>query len=163
MTDTMKSGWPQTGRAAKTAKTATTATDKSHSAKVGVAKSEAMHHKCVLIVDRDEDALVGLTYLLESMGYGVVATCHNREALEIAQRRLPDAALIDIGAPQLEGLNVARGLREIAGKRPLLLIALTGWGQPQYPEMALAAGFDVHWVKPVSTDQLNFLLSMSFI
>jgi CheY-like chemotaxis protein len=157
MTDTMKSDWSETGRAA------TAATNTSHSPNVGAVKTGGMQHKCVLIVDRDAEALTGLTHLLESMGYGVVATCENREALEIAQRRLPDAALIDIGLPQLEGLEVARGLREIAGKRPLLLIALTGWGQPQYRDMALAAGFDVHWVKPVSADQLNFLLSMSLM
>jgi CheY-like chemotaxis protein len=160
MTDTMKSDWSETGRAATAA---TTATNTSHSPNVGAVKTGGMQHKCVLIVDRDAEALAGLTHLLESMGYGVVATRENREALEIAQRRLPDAALIDIGLPQLEGLEVARGLREIAGKRPLLLIALTGWGQPQYRDMALGAGFDVHWVKPVSTDQLNFLLSMSLM
>lgn len=126
-------------------------------------KVETMQEKCVLIVDPDGESLAGLACLLEPMGYGVVATRDNQEALDIAQRRLPDAALIDIGAPQLEGLSVARALREIAGKRPLLLIALTGWGQPQYREMALAAGFDVHWVKPVSADQLNFLLSMTLV
>jgi CheY-like chemotaxis protein len=160
MTETMKSDWSKTGRAATAA---ATSPHTSHPPNAGVLKDEAMQEKCVLIVDRDGEALAGLACLLESMGYGVVATRDNQEALHIAQRRLPDAALIDIGAPQLEGLSVARALREIAGKRPLLLIALTGWGQPQYREMALGAGFDVHWVKPVSADQLNFLLSMTLV
>lgn len=71
--------------------------------------------------------------------------------------------LVDIGAPQLEGLAVARALRERLGTHALLLIAMTGWGQPQYRDMALAAGYDVHWVKPVSADQLNFLLSMTLV
>jgi CheY-like chemotaxis protein len=160
MTETMKSDLPDTDRAATAA---ATSAHMSYPPKVGVLKDEAVREKCVLIVDRDGEALAGLACLLESMGYGVVATCDNQEALHISERRLPDAALIDIGAPQLEGLSVARALREIAGKRPLLLIALTGWGQPQYREMALAAGFDVHWVKPVSTDQLNFMLSMTLV
>ncbi|PTB17349.1 response regulator [Trinickia symbiotica] len=159
MTNMMKSDSPDTGRAA----VATPGLHASQQPDLGTAKTEAMQHKCVLIVDRDAEALAGLTFLLESMGYGVVATRDNREALEIAQRRLPDAALIDVGAPQLEGLSVAHALREIAGKRPLLLIALTGWGQPQYREMALDAGYDVHWVKPIGADQVNFLLSMTFV
>jgi CheY-like chemotaxis protein len=160
MTEKSKSDWSKTSRAATAA---ATGTHTGHPPNVGVLKVTTMQEKRVLIVDRDGEALAGLSYLLESMGYGVVATRDNREALDIAQRRLPDAALIDIGAPHLEGLSVARALREIAGKRALLLIALTGWGQPQYREMALAAGFDVHWVKPISADQLNFLLSMTLV
>jgi CheY-like chemotaxis protein len=147
----------------RTASAAPEATHASRSPSVGAIKTGAMQHKCVLIVDRDADALAGLAHLIESMGYAVVATRENQEAFEIARRRLPDAALVDLGVPTLEGLDVARGLREIAGKRPLLLIALGGWGQPQYRDMALAAGFDVHWVKPISPDQLSFLLSMSFV
>lgn len=119
--------------------------------------------KRILIIDRDADALSGLAYLIESMGYEAQATRSADEALSIAREQLPDAAMIDIGAPQLEGLTTARNLRVLAGTRPLLLIALTGWGQPQYREMALAAGCDVHWVKPVGADQLNFLLSMTFV
>lgn len=119
--------------------------------------------KRILIVDRDGEALAGLAYLIESMGYEVQATREPGEALFFAQQRIPDAALVDLGAPQLEGLSVARSLREIAGTRPLLLIALTGWGQPQYCEMAMAAGYDVHWVKPVGADQLSFLLSMTLV
>ncbi len=119
--------------------------------------------KRILIVDSDADALSGLACLIESMGYEAQATRDAGEALSIAREQLPDAALIDMGAPQLEGLATARELRDIAGKRPLLLIALTGWGQPQYREMAMAAGYDVHWVKPVGADQLNFLLSMTLV
>jgi CheY-like chemotaxis protein len=138
-------------------------THASRSPSVDAMKSGATQRKCVLIVDRDADALAGLAHLIESMGYAVEATRENQEAFEIARRRLPDAALVDLGLPTLEGLDLARGLREIAGKRPLLLIALAGWGQPQYRDMALAGGFDVHWVKPISPDQLSFLLSMSFV
>lgn len=119
--------------------------------------------KRVLIVDRDADALSGLAYLIESMGYEAQPARDAAEALSIAREQLPDAAFVDIGTPQREDLAIARSLREIAGKRPLLLIALTGWGQPQYREMAMAAGYDVHWVKPVGADQLNFLLSMTLV
>ncbi len=43
----------------------------------------------------------------------------------------------------------------------MLLVALTGWGQPQHHAMTQEAGFDIHLVKPVSIDQLGFILSMT--
>ena len=131
-------------------------------ARVG-ATPETMERKRVLIVDRDRDARAGLANLLESMGYDALVAGTAEEALGVAARFEPDAAFVDIGAPQLDGGRLARALRETVAKRSLLLIALTGWGQPQYREMALAAGYDVHWVKPISSDQLSFLLSMTLV
>ncbi len=117
--------------------------------------------KRIVIADRDDDSLSCLTNLLDELGYDVLAVHDAAEALNLAQRNWPDAMVLDIGTPQLEGLAVARRLRELAANRPLLLIALTGWGQPQYRDMALEAGFDVHLVKPVGLDQLGFILSMT--
>lgn len=124
---------------------------------------EARQRKRVLIADRDDAARHMLVNLVESLGYEAVAARSTEEALDIARRTPPGAALIDIGAPLLEGLPVARRMRALAGQSSLLLIALTGWGQPQYRDMALAAGFDVHLVKPVGVDQLGFLLSMTLV
>jgi CheY-like chemotaxis protein len=123
--------------------------------------SEQSGQKRVLIADADDAARRMLVNLVESLGYEAVAARSTDEALDIARRSPPSAALIDIGAPLLEGLPAARRMRELAGQSAVLLIALTGWGQPQYREMALAAGYDVHLVKPVGVDQLGFLLSMT--
>jgi CheY-like chemotaxis protein len=117
--------------------------------------------KRVLIADRDDDALTCLRNLLEEMGFNVVSAHSDAEALCLAERDWPDVAVLDIGSPQFEGLTAAHRLREMAANRPLLLIALTGWGQPQYRDMALAAGFDVHLVKPVGVDQLELILTMA--
>jgi len=118
-------------------------------------------HKSILIVGRDDDALAGLANLLEEMGYDLTLAHTAADALSIAERRWPDAAILDIDGPELDGLATSRQLRDMAGERSLLLIALTGWGQPQYRDMALAAGIDVHLVKPVGEDQLSFILSMA--
>lgn len=126
-------------------------------------ESSASHRKRVLIADRDETARRMLVNVIESLGYEAVAAESIDDALDVARRMPLDAALIDVGAPMLEGLPVARRMREIVGQSALLLIALTGWGQPQYRDMALAAGFDVHLVKPVGVDQLGFLLSMTLV
>ncbi|WP_245983149.1 response regulator [Trinickia fusca] len=118
------------------------------------------------MADPDDEALTELVNLLDSLGYETIAVHSVEQALEFAQQHLPDAVLVEIAAQQLEGLeglDAARPLRELAGGSPLLLIALTGWGQPQYRQMALAAGFDVHLVKPIGVDQLSFLLSMTLV
>ncbi|GLU34111.1 response regulator [Trinickia caryophylli] len=154
----MKSHWPGVGRN----ETATANPTEPPEARA-VGASTVPQRKRVLVVDRDGDARAGLANLLESMGYDALVASDAKQALEMAGRLTPDAALVDIGAPQLEGLAVARALRERLGTHALLLIAMTGWGQPQYRDMALAAGYDVHWVKPVSADQLNFLLSMTLV
>ncbi|QCP51312.1 response regulator [Trinickia violacea] len=118
-------------------------------------------HKSILIAGRDDDALAGLANLLDEMGYDLTLAHTAADALSIAERQWPDVAILDIGGPELDGLATARRLRDMAGERSLLLIALTGWGQPQYREMALAAGIDVHLIKPLAEDQLSFILSMA--
>ncbi|WP_116138200.1 response regulator [Trinickia diaoshuihuensis] len=128
-----------------------------------VPSAAAQHRKRVLIADRDDTARTMLINLVESLGYEAISARGVEEALELARRSPPDAALIDVGAPLLDGLSAARTMRELVGQSALLLIALTGWGQPQYREMALAAGFDVHLVKPVGVDQLGFLLSLTLV
>ncbi len=118
-------------------------------------------HKGILIAGRDDDALVGLANLVEEMGYDVMLAHTAADALGIAARCWPDVAVLEIGGAELDGFAASRRLRDMAAGRSLLLIALTGWGQPQYRDMALAAGFDVHLVKPVGADQLSFILSMA--
>ena len=126
-------------------------------------ESNARRRKRVLVADSDDAARHMLVNLVESLGYEAVAVRTTEEALDSASRAPPDAALIDIGGSMLEGLPAARRMRELAGQSGLLLIAVTGWGQPQYRDMALAAGFDVHLVKPVGVDQLGFMLSMTIV
>jgi len=129
----------------------------------GLAPGEPGGQKRVLIADTDDAARRMLVNLVESLGYEAVAARSTDEALDLARGSPPSAALIDIGAPLLEGLPAARRMRELAGQSAMLLIALTGWGQPQYRDLALAAGYDVHLVKPVGVDQLSFLLSMTLV
>lgn len=116
----------------------------------------------VLVVDDNVDSATSLTLLLEAMGLTVESAQDGIEALEVAKRFQPDTVLLDIGLPRLNGYDVARRLRErrTAGEpgRPLLLIALNGWGQEEDRERARAAGFDHHLVKPVDLAQLARIL-----
>ena len=67
----------------------------------------------------------------------------------------PDVALVDLGLPRMDGYEVARQIRAQEAGRDVLLIALSGYGQPADREAAEAAGFDRHIVKPPDLVQLE--------
>jgi two-component system CheB/CheR fusion protein len=66
--------------------------------------------------------------------------------------------LLDIGLPEMDGYEVAHRLRQRADKHPVILVALTGYGQREDRDRAIAAGFDEHLVKPVGFDELQRVL-----
>jgi CheY-like chemotaxis protein len=82
-----------------------------------------------------------------------------RAALDAAQERAPDVVLLDIGLPNMDGLEVARRLRQELGLTNVLLIALTGYGQEDMRSRTQEAGFNAHLVKPVDLNALQELLA----
>jgi CheY-like chemotaxis protein len=80
------------------------------------------------------------------------------EALDVGQEFKPDVALLDIGLPGMDGYELARRLRK-KGETTPLLIAITGYGQAEDRMRAQAAGFDLHFVKPVNVESLLKALS----
>jgi CheY-like chemotaxis protein len=115
----------------------------------------------VLIADDNQDAADSLAMLLEMGGHDVRVVNDGRSALSVAHSFRPDAVLLDIGMPQLNGYDVARALRKQPWGNGLTLIALTGWGQDGDRQQAVDAGFDHHLTKPVHPDALDMLLSTS--
>jgi PAS domain S-box-containing protein len=113
----------------------------------------------VLVVDDNEDAARSLATLLGLQGYEARSVYGGPAALEAARSWWPDAVLLDIGMPVLDGYEVARGLRREQGGRPLLLVALTGWGQEEDRRRSREAGFDHHLVKPAELETIQALLS----
>jgi CheY-like chemotaxis protein len=80
------------------------------------------------------------------------------QALEIAESFSPDVAFVDIGLPGLNGHEVARRLRARMGGR-VLLIAMSGYGQPEDLARTREAGFDHHLVKPVPIARIEELVA----
>ena len=108
----------------------------------------------ILIADDDRDAASTMASLLELMGHET-HTAHNGEStLALADAIRPDVAILDIRMPKVDGYAAARMLRERAWAGRLVLYALTGWGEANDRERTRAAGFDRHFVKPVSADEL---------
>jgi CheY-like chemotaxis protein len=116
--------------------------------------------KRILIADDDDDALSGLANLLTGMGHEVALAANGAQAVEVAVQFDPEVVILDLGMPLVDGLAAARALRRLPNGHAIMLVALTGWGQPQHRELTNDAGFDVHLVKPISGDQLQFILSM---
>jgi PAS domain S-box-containing protein len=113
----------------------------------------------VLIVDDNADVSGALAMLLEVLGYRVRTAGTGAEALARANRDCPRVALIDIGLPDMDGLEVARRLRASYPDRDrLVLVAITGYGHDEARRRSLAAGFDEHLAKPVDLTTLRALL-----
>ena len=112
----------------------------------------------VLLVEDNADARDALRVLLELDGYDVEAAGDGPQGLEIARAKTPAVALIDIGLPGMDGYEVARRLRALAGPRSLL-VSLTVYSDQDDRRRAEVAGFDAHVVKPVDPDELTRLLA----
>ena len=122
---------------------------------------ELQHHESlrVLVVDDNVDAADSLAMALRLSGQEVRVAYDGAAALAIAAETRPEAVLLDIGMPVMDGYLVARRLRETAGTEHALLIAVTGWGQDDHRRMSKEAGFDYHLVKPVDPSTLMPLIA----
>lgn len=104
----------------------------------------------VLVVDDNQDAADSTVELLHIMGFDARACYCGPAALAVATEFLPDVCLLDFTMPGMCGDELAVRLRERAGSRPMLLVAVTAMGGDEYRRRTAAAGFHLHLVKPVS-------------
>lgn len=109
------------------------------------------------VIEDNQDALDTLHTLLELDGHSVWCATDGISGLAALLDSRPDVAVVDIGLPGLTGLEVAKRSRAAgyAGR----MIALSGYGQDNFAEQALAAGFDAYMVKPINADQLRRMLA----
>ena len=108
----------------------------------------------VLLVEDNRDARQMMAAKLAVQGYAVLEAATGDEGLRIAREEKPDVAIVDVGLPGLDGYAVANHLRACKETREMVLIALTGYGQPADRERALRAGFDEHLVKPAHVERV---------
>jgi PAS domain S-box-containing protein len=112
----------------------------------------------ILIVDDSQDGAESLSLLLQVSGYETHKAYDGIEAVEAAERLTPDAILLDIGLPRLNGYDACRRIRQEPWGARILLVALTGWGMDEDRDRSRDAGFDTHLVKPVDAAVLLKLL-----
>lgn len=111
----------------------------------------------VLVVDDNPDVVWSVTQLLE--GFEVVDAGTGGQALALLERQRMEVAVLDLGLPDMNGMDVARAIRAQPWGASMLLIAATGWGQESDRTQAREAGFDAHLVKPLDIGELLELIS----
>ena len=115
----------------------------------------------VLVVEDSADARQSLQMLLELAGHVVETSEDGPSGLAKLDQFRPEVALIDLGLPGIDGYALARRARENPETRAIRLVAVTGYGQAEDRQRALAAGFDLHVTKPVDVSMLEDLLGRS--
>jgi CheY-like chemotaxis protein len=124
-----------------------------------VPRSGALQRR-VLVVDDNEDAADSLGMLLHFLGAEVKVVHDGRSALAAMKTSKPAVVLLDLGMPEMNGLEVARRVREDPDHKDMTLVALTGWGQREDRRRTHEAGFDYHLVKPADVSTLQSILSV---
>ena len=112
----------------------------------------------IVVADDNRDAGDTLAMLLRLDGHEVHVATDGLEAVEMFARVQPEVVILDIGMPGLSGHEVARRIRDSRSEQPVILIAVTGWGQKADKDRAAESGFDHHFTKPVEPTVLSALL-----
>jgi CheY-like chemotaxis protein len=125
-----------------------------------------MPHRTILLIDDEEDIREVAALTLETMGDFAVTTAPNGETgIECAQRTLPDAILLDVMMPELDGPSTLARLRDIEGTRDIPVIFLTAKVQPGDRRRLAALGAAGILAKPFDpltlADELSSLLATS--
>ncbi len=113
----------------------------------------------ILVVDDNKDSGDTLSMLLRIKGHEVRTARDGFEAIEITEQFLPQAILMDIGLPKLDGYDTTRRIRSMPCGDDVMIVALTGWCQPEDIRRSAEAGCSAHLAKPVDFAQLDRLLA----
>ena len=112
----------------------------------------------ILVVDDNVDLAHGLCKSINHLGHVVETANDGPAAIEMARAFHPEAVLLDIGLPGMDGYEVASRLRSQEGMSSLVLVAISGYGQEEDRRRSLEAGFEFHLVKPIDLGALGQIL-----
>jgi CheY-like chemotaxis protein len=110
--------------------------------------------KTVLLVEDSDAIRDAFTILLEDAGYTVLGAGTGEDALRLAAERLPDLMLLDMGLPDMTGLDVVRQVKAAPETAGIAVVAVTGRDEASDRRACLAAGCAAYIVKPVNTQKL---------
>jgi PAS domain S-box-containing protein len=122
--------------------------------------NELIGTRRILLIEDNDDSRESLRALLEASGHVIYEAADGCDGVERAVELRPDAIIIDLGLPGLDGYEVAARIRSTPGCRSAILIALTGYGQSEYRTRAEMAGFNAYLVKPVDSRAVEKLIAV---
>jgi|GEM_PF-1795367 len=114
----------------------------------------------VIVVDDQVDFADTTGELIRQLGHEA-RVFHSADAMLTAvdsQKLEADVILADIGMPGMDGCELARQLRQRPGFKKVVLAAVTGFGEDEHMQAAIAAGFDYRFVKPFFAGELDEFL-----
>lgn len=111
----------------------------------------------IVIVEDNDDVRDLLRLRLSRLGHHVVTARDGHEGVQTVLQEKPDLALVDLGLPGIDGYGVAREVREQIGDE-VVLVAVSGFGQPEDKRRALESGFDEHITKPADVHDIENVL-----
>ena len=111
----------------------------------------------ILVVDDNRDTAKSCALLLRMQGHEVETAHNGLAALQRAREFKPQVLFLDLGLPGMNGYDVAKTLRQ-EGFEQEVMVAVSGYGQPEDRKRSLEAGFDHHLVKPVDQNSLTSVL-----
>ena len=113
----------------------------------------------ILVVDDYESAAFVTGHMFEMMGHDVALAYSGKEALKEADEFKPDLILLDIGMPEMDGLETCKRLKQNESLKNTRIIAQTGHGDDEIIEACEEAGFYQHLLKPVEIKQIQEILN----
>jgi CheY-like chemotaxis protein len=108
----------------------------------------------VLLVEDNETIRDAFAILLGESGYNVISAATGQEALDLARSDRPDLVLMDLGLPDMNGLEVTRRIKGDAKTKGIVVVALTGRALETDRAECLAAGCAGYLPKPIDTRRL---------
>jgi PAS domain S-box-containing protein len=121
--------------------------------------AKTLKHLRILVVDDNVDTAESLAMLLRLSGHEVITEHTGQKALQTAVAEKPDAMVLDIGLPGMDGYQVAQRIREHEDLDNMRLIAISGYGQDTHRQRSHQPAFNYHLVKPIDPAKLQELLS----
>jgi CheY-like chemotaxis protein len=112
----------------------------------------------VVIADDNQDGAKTLAMLINVLGCEAHVVNDGASAVALVERLRPDLVLMDVGMPELDGLEATRRIRAHEWAVGIRIIALTGWGQESDRQRSREAGCDGHLVKPIDLPDLEKIL-----
>ena len=131
------------------------ASESKHAPDEGQHTPSDPHSPSILIVDDSHDSANTLSSLFGAYGYKTHVAYDGVTALKTAKSCLPDVILLDLGMPDLDGVHLARFIREDQKLKDKVLIAVTGYADEMHRRQCHAAGFDSVLSKPAAWDDLK--------
>ena len=113
----------------------------------------------VLVVEDHDDSRVMLGILMSMSGWRVVEAVNGQEAIELATSTVPNLILLDMKIPGLDGLTVARMIRDNPTLRQIPIVAITGNAFPKFQDEVIAAGCDYCFIKPIDIERLEGVIN----